>query len=103
MTNIIIKTEKYEPTQFAVMKRLKKLFMGKTYLTYAKETTKLSRPRPTSDLLSEMHRLIETIVPLGHPVDEYVKPALLTGSLAHEYDHVVQTFLANHKPQHPEL
>jgi hypothetical protein len=32
MTNSIMKTVKYEPTPFAVMERLKKRFMGKTYL-----------------------------------------------------------------------
>ncbi|POM69516.1 Hypothetical protein PHPALM_14191 [Phytophthora palmivora] len=61
------------------MERLKTRFMGKRYLKYAEERVKLS---------------------LGRPVDEYVKPALLIGSLPREYDQVVQTFLVSHKPQH---
>ncbi|POM77631.1 Hypothetical protein PHPALM_4960 [Phytophthora palmivora] len=105
MTNNIMKTVKYEPTPFRVMERLKMRFMGKTYLKYAGERVKLSRHRLASngnvpDHLSEMRRLMETIATVGRPVDEYVKPALLIGSLSREYDHVVQTFLASHKPQH---
>jgi hypothetical protein len=89
------------------MERLKKRFMGKTYLKYAEERTKLSRLRlnpngNVPDHLSEMRRLMETVAAVGRPVDEYVKPALLIGSLPREYDHVVQTFLASHKPQHPD-
>ncbi|POM77903.1 Uncharacterized protein PHPALM_4642, partial [Phytophthora palmivora] len=93
MTNNIMKTVKYEPTPFRVMERLKTRFMGKTYLKYAEERVKLNRLRLSSngnvpDHLSEMRRLMETIATVGRPVDEYVKPALLIGSLPREYDHV---------------
>ncbi|OWZ05314.1 hypothetical protein PHMEG_00022617 [Phytophthora megakarya] len=64
---------------------MKTRFMGKTYLKYAEERSKLSRLRLNSngnmpDHLNEMRRLMETIAAVGQPVDEYVKPALLIGS-----------------------
>ncbi|EGZ07776.1 hypothetical protein PHYSODRAFT_250115 [Phytophthora sojae] len=77
MTNRIMKTVKYEPTPFRVMERLKKRFMGKTYLKYAEERAKLSRLRlapngNVPDHLSEMRRLMETIAGVGRPVDEWL-------------------------------
>ncbi|GMF15919.1 unnamed protein product [Phytophthora fragariaefolia] len=81
--------------------------MGKTYLKYAEERTKLSRLRLESkdnlpDHLSEMRRIMETISVVGRPVDEYAKPAILIGSLPRDYDNVVQTFLASHTTQNPD-
>ncbi|EEY67042.1 uncharacterized protein PITG_21885 [Phytophthora infestans T30-4] len=102
MTNNMMKTVKYEHTPFRVMERLKKRFMGKTYLKYAEGRAKLSRLRlnPNGNLpdhLSEMRRLMETIAEVGKPLDEYERPALLIGSLSRDYDNVVQTFLAKWK------
>eukprot|EP00644_Phytophthora_capsici_P015807 jgi/Phyca11/131281/e_gw1.103.88.1 len=99
MTNQIMKTVKYEATPYRVMERLKRRFMGKTYLKYAEERAKLGRLRLESngnvpDHLSEMRRVMETISVVGRPVEEYEKPAILIGSLPHNYDNVVQTFLA---------
>ncbi|ETK86081.1 hypothetical protein L915_09273, partial [Phytophthora nicotianae] len=37
MTNQIMKTVKYEQTPYRVMERLKRRFMGKTYLKFAEE------------------------------------------------------------------
>ncbi|KAE9173702.1 hypothetical protein PF004_g26888 [Phytophthora fragariae] len=107
MTNQMMKTVKYESTPYRVMERLKRRFMGKTYLKYAEESTKLSRLRLDSkgnlpDHLSEMRRIMETISVVGRPVDEYTKPAILIGSLPRDYDNVVQTFLASHTTQNPD-
>uniref|UniRef100_H3GYY9 DUF4219 domain-containing protein n=1 Tax=Phytophthora ramorum TaxID=164328 RepID=H3GYY9_PHYRM len=107
MTNQIMKTVKYESTPYRVMERLKRRFMGKTYLKYAEERTKLIRlhlePKGNlSDHLSEMRRLMETISVVGRPVDDYAKPAILVGSLPRDYDNVVQTFLASHTTQNPD-
>ncbi|KAE8901324.1 hypothetical protein PF005_g11457 [Phytophthora fragariae] len=90
------------------MERLKKRFMGKTYLKYAEERTKLSRLRLESngnlpDHLNEMRRVMETISVVGRPVDEYTKPAILIGSLPRDYDNVIQTFLASHTSQNPDV
>ncbi|GMF53797.1 unnamed protein product [Phytophthora fragariaefolia] len=100
-------TVKSESTPYRVMERLKKRFMGKTYLKYAEERTKLSRLRLESkgnlpDHLSEMRRVMETISVVGRPVDEYAKPAILIGSLPRDYDNVIQTFLASHTSQNPD-
>ncbi|OWZ02331.1 hypothetical protein PHMEG_00026123 [Phytophthora megakarya] len=89
------------------MDRLKKKFMGNTYLKYAEETSKLSRFRlkPNESLpdhLSEMRRLMETIAEVGGPLDEYARPALLIVSLPRDYEHVVQTFLASHKSENAD-
>ncbi|KAE8895745.1 hypothetical protein PF005_g19149 [Phytophthora fragariae] len=107
MTNQIMKTVKYESTPYSVMERLKKHLMGKTYLKYAEERTKLSRLRLESngnlpDHLSEMRRVMETISVVGRQVDEYTKPAILIGSLPRDYDDVIQTFLASHTSQNPD-
>ncbi|EGZ13798.1 hypothetical protein PHYSODRAFT_249433 [Phytophthora sojae] len=80
MTNHIMKTVNrclYESTPFRVMERLKKRFMGKTYLKYAEERAKLSRLRlapngNVPDHVSEMRRLMETIAGVGRPVDEWL-------------------------------
>ncbi|POM69710.1 Hypothetical protein PHPALM_13984 [Phytophthora palmivora] len=98
---------KYEPTPYKVMERLKRRFMGKIYLKYTEERTKLSQLHlhtkgKMADHLSEMRRILETISVVGQPVDEYAKPAILIGSLPREYDNIVQTFLASHTPQNPE-
>ncbi|GMF59918.1 unnamed protein product [Phytophthora fragariaefolia] len=45
---------------------------------------------------------VETISVVGRPIEEYAKPAILIGSLSREYDHVVQTFLANHTTKNPD-
>ncbi|GMF47932.1 unnamed protein product [Phytophthora fragariaefolia] len=100
MTNQIMKTVTYESTPYRVMERLKKRFIGKTYL-------KLSRLRLESkgnlpDHLSEMRRVMEPISVVGRPVDEYAKPAILIGSLPRDYDNVIQTFLASHTSQNPD-
>ncbi|KAE9174698.1 hypothetical protein PF005_g25744 [Phytophthora fragariae] len=107
MTNQIMKTVKYEATPYRVMERLKRRFMGKTYLKYAEERTKLSRLRldPKGNLpdhLSEVRRIMETISVVGRPIDEYAKPAILIGPLPRDYDNVVQTFLASHTSQNPD-
>ncbi|GMF49140.1 unnamed protein product [Phytophthora fragariaefolia] len=52
----------------------------------------------TSQHLSEIRRLIETISEVGKPVDEFGKPAILTDSLPHDYDNIVQAFLTSHQP-----
>ncbi|GMF29109.1 unnamed protein product [Phytophthora fragariaefolia] len=107
MTNQNLKTVKYEPTPFRVMERLKRRFMGKTYLKYTEERTKLSRLRlhpkgNMADHLGEMRRIMETISVVGRPVDGYAKTAILIGSLPREYDNIVQTFLTSHTPKNPE-
>ncbi|KAE9300733.1 hypothetical protein PR003_g22686 [Phytophthora rubi] len=107
MTNQIMKTAKYEATPYRVMERLKRRFMGKTYLKYAEERTKLSRLRldPKGNLpdhLSEVRCIMDTISVVGRPIEEYAKPAILIGSLSRDYDNVVQTFLASHSSQNSD-
>ncbi|GMF41340.1 unnamed protein product [Phytophthora fragariaefolia] len=107
MSNQILKTVKYEATPYHVMERLKRRFMGKTYLKDSEECNKLKCLRldpkgNMSDHLSEMRRIMETISVAGKPIDEYNKPSILIGSLPKNYPNVVQTFLASHTSQNPD-
>ncbi|GMF61887.1 unnamed protein product [Phytophthora fragariaefolia] len=47
----------------------------------------------------EVRRLMDHVALLGKPLDDYIKPAMLIGSLSTEYDNVVETFLASHVPR----
>ncbi|KAG3136270.1 hypothetical protein PC128_g25929 [Phytophthora cactorum] len=94
MTENIMKTVKHESTPYRIFERLKKRFVWNTYFKYVDEMTKLRNLRLAPDAnvaehLGEVRQLMNRIALLGKPVDEYMKPALLIGTLPPEYESVV--------------
>lgn len=87
MTDEIMKSVKHGQTPFRIVERLKQRYVGKTYFKYAEALTKLRRLRlgqgaNVADHLGEVRRLMDHAALLGKPLDDYIKPAMLIGSLS---------------------
>lgn len=95
-----------EKTPFQILSRLRRRALGDSYFSYARAVRnvndiRLSENGNMVDHLAALQQAFDKVAMLGDPIADNLKPAILINSLSHEYDGVVQAFLASSGAANP--